>query len=884
MKGLQIKRQFKQGGAKGGPYFFTKKTAQWLFFALLIFLPFVCVESAKAADISWIGTNVSGNWEDPSNWSSGTVPTSADNVTITTTSSPVTVFINDGTNAEFNDLIIENASLGLIGNIGSGHNITIRGGQLIQSNFVPQVITGKLTMGTDGNLTHAAADTVSPLYKVDFTAEDIEIEYEGSVSAVGQGFAGGEGANINGRGPGGGAGSTTDGAGGGGHGGVGGNGEMGTPGGLAYCDKNNPSTYGSGGGNGVNGLRGGWGGGYIHLKALNTFTFNGYLTAEGESVTEVGDAGGAGGSVFLEAQTFIGTPRKFSARGGDSGDKAGGGAGGCILLTYTQTSSIVSSTIYGGAGVQKGQDGIFIAASPAIAPIFPVFFTDITDVSARFNWTIGGAGSFYYVLEQSVNGTDFNAVTSTINATSTNFIFENLNANTRYWFRIAATNGIFPTSTYTTSSPVYTLAHTPKMLENVSSKTTSTIEFTVSTSTQNGNDQSIKYVVKDEFASSTYYLQANGTWSSTSSSLSVNELGAGSPTTTTDLLPNTLHTLSIASVNSEGTLSPFSSSTEIYTRASTPKNISASVNADQKSVSLSWQGDATSYLVTNKTNNSNSGWINATSYTSSNLTCNTKYTFEIKGRNGNDIETSGVEFSASTGSCSSGGGTGGSGGGTIISIDSRPPNIKEIRMVNVVSTGVTFSIDAERAAYIQISPNSTFDKKLSWQPFKQLFVYNFTEPRIPSVLYLKFLPLNSEVESKVFTVNIPSYSFPPAYLIETASTPKTNKKSQIAFTKTPSGPIRFEGKLSYAYKFTPTEKTAKRYKIIQSIELPNGKVVSENAFLKNLSSKKGYSGNVSQFLKTALRPGKYVVKIKIVDTKKNKTIDTNQFGFTIKKR
>jgi hypothetical protein len=881
MKGLQIKRQFKKrGGSKGGPYFFSKNAIYfWLIFAILFVSTLIFKNETKAADINWIGAT--GDWEDAANWDSGTVPTSADNVTISS-STPITVFIS--TIANFSQLTIQNSSLGLIGNIGTGGTISLSGGQLIQMNNVPQTLSGDLIIGPSGDLTHAGADSPTQLYEVNFTAENINIQADGSVSAIGQGYGGGDSVRINGRGPGAGAGSLTAGAGGGGHAGIGGNGNDGATGGISYCNNTNITTYGSGGGSGNGGVRGGWGGGIVRLTANNTFTLNGNMTVEGESMTEPTDAGGGGGGIVITAPTVNGTPQKFTAHGGNSGNLAGGGGGGCILIKYTLSNTLTTSSVEGGTGFQQGNSGSFIAASPNVAPGEPIYFSELSDTSARFNWTLNGSGSFYYLLESSLNGTDFNFVTTTAPASTTGYTFLNLLPNTRYWFRAAAANGVFPTSTYTTSSPVYTLARTPNQLEAVNSSSTTGIGFKVSTSTINNNDLNTKYVVKDRFLDTDYFLQNNGTWGLATTSLSYAELGSGNTTSTIGLMPNTLHSLRIASVNAEGALSPFSTSTSVYTLAPIPSSIATSANGTNKNIDLTWQGDATEFFVENTSNNTNSGWITAKTYSFSNLVCNSNYTFRIKAKNGDSIETNWSPNVSSVLSCgSSGGSGGGSGGGSWINPDLRPPNIKSIKIRDLKSNAVVFEIDAERAAYIQISPSPTFDPNLRWVQFKPVFTYNLTSQNWPTMLYLKFQPLNSKVDSEVFSIAIPYVkNFPPAYLIESIVTAKPKATSKISFTSIPKNPIKYKNKIAFAYQYKPGFTKTQRIKIVQTIEQKKGKVVSQNSSFKNIKPKKTLSASVNQYLKTSFLPGDYIVKVKIYDSK-NKLIDTNQFNFKIKK-
>ncbi|HAB89878.1 MAG TPA: hypothetical protein DCF84_05020 [Bacteroidetes bacterium] len=104
-----------------------------------------------------------------------------------------------------------------------------------------------------------------------------------------------------------------------------------------------------GNGNGTwDGNNAGNGGGIVILSAPTIHGLNGQITARGASVTQTtnddaGSGGGAGGSIFLDAETLSGT-LTIDARGGDGGDvfdvircpgPGGGGGGGAILTNMT---------------------------------------------------------------------------------------------------------------------------------------------------------------------------------------------------------------------------------------------------------------------------------------------------------------------------------------------------------------------------------------------------------------------------------------------------------------------------------------------------------------------------------------------------------------------
>ncbi|HYE60100.1 MAG TPA: hypothetical protein VEA18_02875, partial [Candidatus Kapabacteria bacterium] len=317
---------------------------------------FLSSPTVAAETNTWIG-GATGVWETAGNWSLGVVPTSTTIVVISSS----TVTLSSGQTADFGTLQIgdgtNTSTLILVGNIGTGGSITIKNkGYLEQKNTTTQTITGTMTIENGGTLTHTANDT-SQSYELDFAIGTLDVQSGGSINVDGKGYTGGLGVNP-GNGPGagktrvGGSGSS-DGS-GAGHGGDGGITDEGHVGGVAYCDITNPATIGSGGGGVGSGssVQGGSGGGLIILNVTGTSTINGTISAKGSMGANNGAGngagGGAGGGVKITAGTIAGTPTSFSVVGGDghnTGTGSGAGGGGCVLLTYTTSTSITGTSI-----------------------------------------------------------------------------------------------------------------------------------------------------------------------------------------------------------------------------------------------------------------------------------------------------------------------------------------------------------------------------------------------------------------------------------------------------------------------------------------------------------------------------------------------------------
>lgn len=139
--------------------------------------------------------------------------------------------------------------------------------------------------------------------------------------------------------------------GGGAHGG------QGSDGGQTYGSPTQPIQFGSsGGGKYVDGWRagtGGAGGGAIRLEVLDTLTLNGWISADGgaglySETDPYKDGGGAGGSVWVEADKLVGAGG-FSAVGGPGSVNCGGG--GRIAVYYRDGAGFsgwTNATVRGG--------------------------------------------------------------------------------------------------------------------------------------------------------------------------------------------------------------------------------------------------------------------------------------------------------------------------------------------------------------------------------------------------------------------------------------------------------------------------------------------------------------------------------------------------------
>ncbi|MFA6227894.1 MAG: fibronectin type III domain-containing protein [Patescibacteria group bacterium] len=121
------------------------------------------------------------------------------------------------------------------------------------------------------------------------------------------------------------------------------------------------------------------------------------------------------------------------------------------------------------------------------------------------------------------------------------------------------------------------------------------------------------------------------------------------------LSPDTLYYFRVASASSTHTAtSSYSTTSAAYTLATAPTSSNAVVQSPSV-INFTWTGDATAYYAENITAGTNSGWVTDTNFSSTGLSCNTTYTFYVKGRNGDLVATAYSDTQLATISCGSGG-------------------------------------------------------------------------------------------------------------------------------------------------------------------------------------------------------------------------------------
>lgn len=563
------------------------------------------------------------------------------------------------------------------------------------TNTAPLSLT-ILTMNSSSALTSATntADQVSIIYLA--ASSTITINHGATVSANGTGYSGSSAVNVSGNGPGGGGSSTTTskGGGGGGHGGNGGAGTSGI-GGISYCSSTNPSTIGSGGAGTSASNLGRPGGGLIWLSATGTITISGNIKANGDSSTGGGGAG-SGGGIKLVAGTIAGTPQSFTANGGNNISTAGGGGGGCIFIQYTSSNSItasVATSTFGTSGTgTDGSAGTFqtlqtVTANniPTVTAIFPVqtstYFviatTTITDADSNITslsifystngstWvssTIGsvtGGGSITTSSGRISNiGTDSGAKNITF---EWNVGVDLVNTeDSSVYIKIIPNDDIADgAEVSSTAFSVDTKAPTaPGNLVLFNTSTQSAV-FTFGTASVETNF--LQYIIFYKAGSSGVTITDSAFTSSSDSHLGFINYSGATSTLVTGLATSTQYVFNIWAYDSFSNTAAAAEVT-FYSLAAVPSAPTLSnqttttidvavTSGDTNPITVEYaiqETSSTSYVQANGTLGASAVWATRSAWgtkTVRGLTANTAYTFKVKARNGDNVETA---FSATS--------------------------------------------------------------------------------------------------------------------------------------------------------------------------------------------------------------------------------------------
>jgi len=258
----------------------------------------------------------------------------------------------------------------------------------------------------------------------------------------------------------------------------------------------------------------------------------------------------------------------------------------------------------------------------------PAAFTGVTTFSIQAQWGHNNnPPGTLYLCENTTNGTSSGwTILTSWNDT-------HLQPNTRFTYRVKAQNATGLETDFSAETRKYSAIETP----------TGTVFGTVTA----GSIQ-----VKSENTPTGLNRGASGlrfenvTTSQMSAWQQDNEFW-----TNTSLMPNTLYVFRAQARNGDMDETPYGSTSETYTLANPPVPSDFSYVTDD-SIQVNWGTNGnpfgTLYLCQNTTNGTDSGWISGTSWDSVDLAPYTSYTFRVKARNVNGLETGWVNLGVET--------------------------------------------------------------------------------------------------------------------------------------------------------------------------------------------------------------------------------------------
>jgi predicted outer membrane repeat protein len=214
--------------------------------------------------------------------------------------------------------------------------------------------------------------------------------------------------------------------------------------------------------------------------------------------------------------------------------------------------------------------------------------------------------------------------------TSTQWLDTGLSANTLYSYRIKARNGDGVETAYSATAQAYSIIESPAGV-TFGTITPSTIQVK-SQSTPSGLDRGSSGL---QFENATTGQISN--WQHDNSTFWVSD----------NLQPNQSYTLRVRARNGDGIPTPWSQTTSIYSYANVPGS-GAFTGVTLTSLQVQWSANGnpagTQYVCENVTGGMTSGAITDTAWDNINLKPNTAYTYRVKARNADGVETAWVSL------------------------------------------------------------------------------------------------------------------------------------------------------------------------------------------------------------------------------------------------
>jgi phosphodiesterase/alkaline phosphatase D-like protein len=506
------------------------------------------------------------------------------------------------------------------------------------------------------------------------------------------------------------------------HGGgaYGGAGAVGSPtygspaGGVSYGSTTTPTTLGSAYKTQSSNCSGTThGGGAIRLVVSGALTVNGTLSANGST------GGASGGSIYTTSDSLAGSGT-ISATGGSTGDsESGGGGGGRIALYYATKTYSGTPSIAGGTGYATGGTGSLYEEVTNNAPSATLDNDWSTwqggNITANYN-LIDADGNTSNISQTANSGIEYSTDNTTwadatdgggasegltgLTATTspgTNHVFTWASGtdlasteDSSVYIRVRPNDGTANANAWATSTAfgLDNVAPSAVGVPTFGAITSSSIAVIMPTTvTENGS------------GTSTWQVRRNG----------ATTLSAVSTTTTSvtdsSLSDNTQYTYDVRFTDTTGNTSNYGTSATKYTAAPTPSGLVASVSASSVTLSVSSftnsTTDSSGYYFTNTTTGASSGWIQTNSWTNTSLTCGLNYSYSVKYRNAEGVETATITATASPNSCGSIGFI--TAPPLPVTVTTRVAALTSAQIQSILSLLSSFGADSSTIANVQIS-------------------------------------------------------------------------------------------------------------------------------------------------------------------------------------
>ncbi|MCK5413091.1 MAG: DUF2341 domain-containing protein, partial [Candidatus Pacebacteria bacterium] len=312
----------------------------------------------------------------------------------------------------------------------------------------------------------------------------------------------------------------------------------------------------------------------------------------------------------------------------------------------TDSTSVFANSRYRWQARSETPDSLYSAYASSnyeyTTPTAPIIGTPafVSNTEITVNWTDNSDYEDGFRIEVSIDGGAYAEITpgaNTVGANIESYAYTST-ANHNYKFKIRShvgstvTNSELLSAYSDESTEIYTTASSPTIGTSTADSSTAM--------TFNWTDNS---AFEESFRLD--FTTGNGT--------NVDDITADLETyQVTGLTPNTQYAVHIHSYRSDtGESDASASSSALYTLANIPSSLSFVADSITQ-ITASWNANSnpagTEYYIQNATEGTNSGWIADTSWISSSLGCSTFYSFQIKSRNGDLVETAYTTLTSSS--------------------------------------------------------------------------------------------------------------------------------------------------------------------------------------------------------------------------------------------